>query len=245
MEELFYQLFHHLPRQGPGDAASTRKAYTCLNNIPAQPTILDIGCGSGLHTLALAKISGGRITAVDNCQYFLNVLSGRAREQHVHHQITCINKDMHHLDFDHKSFDLIWSEGAIYIMGFEKGLQNWRLFLKPGGYIAVTEVTWLTTNPPGELANFWMREYPAITTIEENKKKITKCGYTIQNIFSLPKSAWWDDYYGPLEKELLKFKEKYRDNRQAQEMVQSVQLEIEMHRRYAAYYEYVFYIMQK
>ena len=33
-------------------------------------------------------------------------------------------------------------------MGFEAGLRAWEPLLKPGGYIAVTELTWLQPDPP-------------------------------------------------------------------------------------------------
>jgi SAM-dependent methyltransferase len=62
----------------------------------------------------------------------------------VQNKITTLEKSMDALDFDDETFDIIWSEGAIYIMGFETGVKQWRNFLKPGGYLAVSEITWLT-----------------------------------------------------------------------------------------------------
>jgi SAM-dependent methyltransferase len=245
MEEFFYELYHNLPRQGPGCAASTRKAFASIPALPAQPDILDVGCGSGLQTLELARITEGQVTAVDNYQYFLDELSRRAREQNIQTRITCVNKDMNQLDFDEGIFNLIWSEGAIYIIGFEKGLREWQRFLKKDGYIAVTEIAWFKDNPPKELADFWAQEVPGMKTEDENVKIINECGYTLLESFRLPQSAWWDDYYLPLEKDLIQFEEKFRDNRQAWEFAKAVRLEIDMYRKYSDYYGYVFYIMQK
>ncbi len=64
--EYFYELFESLPRCGPGDNKSTRRAYHVLKDVPQQPCILDIGCGPGVQTLELARVSNGRIVALDN-----------------------------------------------------------------------------------------------------------------------------------------------------------------------------------
>ena len=62
--------------------------------------------------------------------------------------------DMTQLTFADETFDAIWSEGAIYNIGFGKGLSEWRRFLKPGGIIAVTDASWLTLDRPSEIADF-------------------------------------------------------------------------------------------
>lgn len=44
--------------------------------------------------------------------------------------------------------DLIWSEGAVYTIGFERGINEWYKFLKHGGYIAISEASWFAKNRP-------------------------------------------------------------------------------------------------
>jgi len=66
MDEIFFEIFEALPRQGPGDEKSTRKAFKKLGELPDRPEILDVGCGTGVQTLALAKLTPGKITAFDN-----------------------------------------------------------------------------------------------------------------------------------------------------------------------------------
>ena len=41
--EYFYELFETLPRCGPGDNESTRRAFNTIPKHPEQPFILDIG----------------------------------------------------------------------------------------------------------------------------------------------------------------------------------------------------------
>ena len=63
---LFFELFTGLPRQGPGDAASTLRALALVPGVGPRTRILDVGCGTGLHTRVLAQGSPARIVAVDN-----------------------------------------------------------------------------------------------------------------------------------------------------------------------------------
>lgn len=37
------------------------------------------------------------------------------------------------MPFDAESFDLLWAEGSIFIIGLARGLKNFRACLKPGG----------------------------------------------------------------------------------------------------------------
>ena len=199
LSEVFYELFTGLPRQGPGDSNSTAKALSLITPRPTAPRILDIGCGSGTQTLDLARLTDGTIVAVDNYQPFLETLRQRAAVLGVSQRITLMNADMGDLQLPDHQFDIIWSEGAIFVIGFDKGLREWKRLLKPGGYIAVTEAAWLKPDPPADLFEFWNREYPAIRSVSQNLKAIADEGYSIVGHFTLPDSSWWDGYYTPLE----------------------------------------------
>ena len=65
MDNLMFEIFEDLPRQGPGDYESTKKAFLMLEGLPKDPEILDVGCGVGKQTLALAGLISGRIIAVE------------------------------------------------------------------------------------------------------------------------------------------------------------------------------------
>lgn len=242
---IFFELHHDIPREAPGDNASTAKALSLIPQLPDNPKILDIGCGPGMQTLALAKITGGQITAIDNHQPFLDKLKQRAEKEEVSSHIITQNCSMFSLEFEPESFDLIWSEGAIYIMGFQEGLQSWRRFLKLRGTLAVTELSWLVTNPPEEPLNFWKNAYPAMKNVEENITTLQDSGYTYIDSFTLPESAWWDNYYIPLERRLADLRKKYQGNQEANAILDEQQLEIELYKNYSQCYGYVFYIMQK
>ena len=240
---FFFEIHHHLLREGPGNNESTRKAYTMLSDVPARPQILDVGCGPGMQTIELAKLSAGTITAVDTHEPFLKELERRAQQAGVSKQVTTQKASMHSLPFAEESFDLIWSEGAIYIMGFERGLREWRPLLKPHGAIVVSELTWLQGNPPAEIAAFWAKNYSAMQDNEGNLALVQQAGYEVVGHFTLPEAGWWE-YYLPLEARIAALREQYKNDEEKLDHLATAQLEIDLYRKYASYYGYVFYVMQ-
>ena len=147
--DYFYELFEALPRCGPGDNKSTRHAFDFIPKLSNQPLILDIGCGPGVQTIELAKLSKGKIIAIDNHQAFLDKLMKKVRDEGLEENIILRNISMLDMDFDVDTFDIIWSEGALYIMGFQNGLSRCHQLLKNNGYLAVTELVYLSPSPPG------------------------------------------------------------------------------------------------
>jgi ubiquinone/menaquinone biosynthesis C-methylase UbiE len=241
---IFFELHRDIPREGPGDNASTRKAFSMLTGLPARPRLLDVGCGPGKQTIELARISSGNILAIDTHQPFLDVLTEKAEKEGLTGNITCLNKSMLELNFESGSFDVIWSEGAIYIIGFEKGLREWQPFLKKGGYLAASELSWLKPDPPAEIKAFWDEGYPGMKAQEENLEIVREAGYRLVGHFVLPESSWWDEYYTPLEKRIPILSEKYRDDEEAMALLRGSQQESDLYRKYSDWYGYVFYVMQ-
>ena len=244
MEELIYEVYGSLPRQGPGDDASTGRALGLMTELPENARILDVGCGSGAQTVSLARRTGGTVTALDNHAPFLEALRARAGEAGVANRVRSVVGDMNDLRFEDGSFDAIWSEGAVYFVGFEKALREWRRLLTPGGYLAATHVCWLTDRPSNEIRRYWEVEYPDITDVDTNLKAAEAAGYRVLGTFALPKSAWWDDYYRPLESSLPGWRERYAHNPGALEFLDYAQHEVEMYRRFSDEYGYVFYVLR-
>jgi len=243
--EIFWELHSALPREGPGDSASTARAYAAIKNLPTQPKILDIGCGPGMQTLDLARLSQGEIIAIDFHQPFLDELVRRTKEAGLDEHIQARKLSMFEMDFAPEQFDLIWSEGAIYIMGFEQGFKTCHPLLKPGGYMAVTEASWFKPNPPGEALDFWKAAYPKMGTIDENIHRLERQGYILIEHFHLPDSSWLENYYNPLAERITLLREKYAGNAEAQNQLDEEYAEIDLFRKYSEYYGYEFYIAQK
>lgn len=232
-------------RQGPGSEESTLKALNYIPPLTEKSRILDIGCGSGGQTITLAQNTKAEITAVDMTPEFLETLQEKALRHKLHHRISTVQTDMNELDFAENSYDLIWSEGAIYIIGFEKGLTDWRKFLKEDGFIAVSEISWITEERPQEIEAFWTEAYPEIDTVDEKLKTIEKAGYKSLGHFILPESDWMNNYYRPLRLSSKDFLIKHRYAEEVKQMLDLTENEIKMYERYKEYYSYVFYIAQK
>jgi SAM-dependent methyltransferase len=243
--DVLYELFAaDLPRQGPGSNAATRSAWALLETVPPTPMVLDMGCGSGMQTLELARLSAGRIIALDTYQPYLDTLQQRAASEHLTAHIETVNCSMDAIDFAPGTFDVIWSEGAIYILGFEHGLAACRSLLKPGGFLVVSEMTWFTPDPAPELMQFWHDEQVDIHTVEENLQRIKQAGYRCLEHFPLPQEDWWDDFYHLVEQKIAPLQQKYRDDPERLAIVNNQQREIDLYRTYADQYGYVFYSMQ-
>ena len=241
---LFFELFDGLPRQGPGDTASTLRALALVPGIGPGTRILDIGCGTGAQTLVLAQHSLARIVAVDNHPPFVDVLNREAARLGIANRLEARVADMRRLDFADGSFDLIWCEGAIYNVGVAEGLRDWRRLLPRGGHVALTEVCWKKPNPPAVCAAFWDREYPAIRDASVLLKTIDDCGYETVGHFPLPASAWWDDYYRPLQQNVNAFRERYPAAPDARELADQCQREIDVRHAYREFYGYDFFVMR-
>lgn len=245
MEEIYFEIFESLTRQGAGDEQSTRKAFQRLADLPPYPEILDVGCGTGGQTLALAKLTPGKITALDNHPPFIETLKRNASRAGHAERIHCVVGDMNSMDFPDENFNIIWSEGAANIMGFENALKSWRKLLRPSGYLVVSELVWFKEEAPQEIRDYFAEEYPDMKYYRRIYPIVESAGYKMLDYLPLPHESWWKEYYTPIEKKIEEMRNKYRDDAKAQSIFDAFQLEIDMHRKYSEYYGYAFYIMRK
>ncbi len=243
--EYIYELCEALPRSGPGDNECTRRAYNSIPHPKQHPLILDIGCGQGMQTIELAKISDGNIIALDNHQGFLDILMRQAERRGLDEQITPRNMSMLDMDFEEGIFDIVWSEGALYLMGFQNGLNRCHQLLKDKGYLAVTELVYTADEPPETVVEYLVAEYPDIKTVPENIETINNEGFNLISNFTLPESAWLNNYYIPIENELSHLIKRYQGNEVAQAVFAGFKQEVELYRKYSKYYGYEFFVMQK
>ena len=245
-DQYIFQFFEQLPRQGPGSSEQTVKALDLIrDNLPQMANILDIGCGNGAQTSVLVKeLPAAYITAIDIYRPFLLNLQSAIREiSQLTSTVFPCQASMTDLPFKANCFDLIWSEGAIYVAGFENGLNLWKNLIVPNGFLVLTEVSWLSNTQPQAVRDFWQKEYPGIRTISENKNIIRMGGYKLLENFTLPRSCWQDNYYQPA-KDVIRSELDRTSDRIKVDFLQNMTAEIENYEKYSEHYGYVFYIMQ-
>jgi ubiquinone/menaquinone biosynthesis C-methylase UbiE len=242
---LICEYFSKLERQGPGSSEVTIKALNFIDNLTNESRIADIGCGTGGQTMVLAKHAPGHITGIDLFPPFIDLFNFNAGELNLQDRIKGIVGSMDNLTFQNEELDLIWSEGAIYNIGFKRGLNEWRKFLKTGGYIAVSEGSWFTEERPVEIYEFWQDAYPEIDTISNKVAQMQKTGYIPVSTFILPENCWTENFYAPQVTVQEAFLKKYAGNKTAEEFIASERHEAQLYYKYKEYYGYVFYIGKK
>jgi ubiquinone/menaquinone biosynthesis C-methylase UbiE len=184
----------------------TRKTFKLIPEIQ-NPQVLDVGCGSGIPTIELAKISNGHVTGIDIDEKLLDILRRRIKEKGLNDKVSVLNKSINMMDFKKESFDIIWSEGAVFVIGFENSIKNWRKFLKPNGFLVLHD------------------------DIKDKSKKlgsIEKYGYQLIAEYELSFEIWWNEYYSKLEKFVEKYKEKYPEDSQLKKEIESDQNQVKM-----------------
>jgi ubiquinone/menaquinone biosynthesis C-methylase UbiE len=201
----------------------TRKAFQMLPKLE-QPSILDIGCGSGLPTLELARLNNGKIIGIDSDQAQLEKLNRKIVEAGLAHRVKTINCSLFEMSFPDESFDIIWAEGSIWIIGFEEGLKRWRPLLKPKGFIVIHDM---------------------IKTVTNTLENIQNYGYKLFNYFILPEDTWMTEYYQPLENRIKKLSKRYRNSDKALKALRKYHNKVNLAMRNTEEQSSAFYILQK
>src|SRR4030043_171394 len=201
----------------------TRKAFRMLPKLD-KPRILDIGCGSGVPTMELARLSDGEIIGLDIDRDMLDVLRGKVERAGLSDRVKVVNRSLFDMGFPDGSFDVVWAEGSIFVIGFEKGLQQWKRLLKPGGFMVVHD----------ERGN-----------VREKLEQISGCGYELLGYFEMDIDTWWSEYFVPLEKLISEARVKYFDAPGVVEAINGAQREIDMFKKYPERNSSVCFVMKR
>jgi ubiquinone/menaquinone biosynthesis C-methylase UbiE len=237
--------FSTMERQGPGSDAMTLKALSFIDPLKKESKVADIGCGTGKQTIVLTQNIPSQVTAIDLFQKFIDILNQNSKDLGLQDQLTGIVGNMESLPFQEEEFDLLWSEGAIYNIGFERGIREWRKYLKKGGFIAVTEASWFTNERPVEIDQFWMDAYPEIDTISVKIRQMEEAGYIPVATFILPVECWIENFYELQKEARAIFLSKHKGDPTAEALAANEKHEYDLYQKYKSYYGYVFYIGKK
>jgi SAM-dependent methyltransferase len=242
--EIFLSVYGTLPRAGPGGDEHTLRALSLVPGETPQ-TVLDLGCGPGAQTLALARaLPGARILAVDVVPSMVAETGRRIREAGLEGRVTAEVGDMAAPPVDPGSQQLIWCEGAIYFLGVAEALETWRPLLADGASIAFTEATWFRPSPPAELRDWWLAQYPGITDEAGVRAAVGEASFCTVDSFQLPAGSWWDGYYRPMLDRIDELRSRLPNDPVATDVAAAAEAEIEYFRRFSDWYGYTFFIVQ-
>ena len=241
---LIADFFRRIDRQGPGGDNETMLAKFLLPNFENDIRIADIGCGTGRQTAVLADMFDGKIDAVDLFPEMLDGLMARCIKRGIDKKVNPVKASMDALSFKSEDYDLIWAEGSIFIIGYERGLRYWRQFLKPGGFVVVSECSWLGSQRPQNMS--WIIDnLPEIDTIANKIQQMQEAGYEPYAHFVLPEQCWTANYYAHMPAAMDAFLADHPDNPSAQVFVRRMKKEIAYYEANKDTFGYVFYIGRK
>lgn len=200
----------------------TRRAYQSLPDLD-KPRILDIACGTGVPTILLAELSDGQIVAVDNDRLALKSLRAKIQSAKLTDRIEIIESDIRKLDFPTRSFDIIWAEGALWIVGFENGIGSWKRFLRPAGYLVIHD-------------NYG--------DIDSKLASLSGHGFAVIELFKLEPEVWWQSYYAPLELEIEKLRGSVESDPALSAKIETIEKEIRQFREDSSRFTSAFIVAQ-
>lgn len=201
----------------------TVKAFRMLPHMN-EPRILDVGCGTGVPTMELARLAVGQIVGLDIDQASLDEFDEKIRRAGLSGRVETVKCSMFEMDFPDEHFDVIWAEGSIFVIGFERGLREWRRILKINGFLVV---------------------HDEIETLGKSLERLSEFGYVLWGQLELPEDAWWAEYYNPLEKRIGELRTKYRDNPDALKLLDREQQDVDRFKKNPELHRSAFVIMQK
>lgn len=239
---IFFELYESLPRQGPGNRDCAARALSLCRDLPPAPEVLDLGCGVGGQTLHLADLMPGSIVALDNHAPSIERLRATVASRGLADRIRPGVGNMAEPGLPPASFDLVWSEGALYNIGIEKALRVCRVLLRPGGYLAFTDAVWRRDDPPPEVEASFRADYPTMGRTPDVLAAIERSDLSLVAHFTLPEEAWWDDFYTPMETRIEELRGRYGHDEEALAVLDLLAQEPEMHRRHSSFYAYEFFV---
>lgn len=242
---IFFELYESLPRQGPGNRDCAAKALAFCRNLPSEPDVLDLGCGVGGQTIHIAEMTSGAVVAIDSHAPSIERLRATAADLGLSQRVSPQVGDMANPGLPPASFDLVWSEGALYNIGIENALRICHGLLRPGGYLAFTDAVWRRDNPPPEVKESFDLDYPAMGNVSDVLATIDRSGFSLIGHFTLPDEAWWDDFYTPMEIRIEQMRGKYKDDDEALAVLDQLMQEPAMHRRHSDCYAYELFVLRR
>lgn len=200
----------------------TRRAFKTIPEIE-NPEILDIGCGSGIPTMELARLSKGKVLGIDIDKSSLHTLEEKIRKAELSDRITTMKCSVKEMDFEDETFDIVWSD-AIQVVGFKKGIKEWRRLIKPNGFLVI---------------------HDSKIDFENKLESICESGYKLLDYFIIDRDIWFKEYFLPLSEAVDQVRKFCKLDSETISEIEKYQNQLNEFEKNPELNESVFFIMQK
>ena len=179
--------------------------------IPENPMVLDVGCGTGISTFQLMKrVQGkGKFHGIDISQKMINLAITKAVDL-SYNNVEFRRGDAELLDFPESSFDLIVSNQTFHFLSNkQKALNEMFRVLKPMGQVALLFFAEQTDREIEEIYNMIRNRHPEqampgslkLIGLEETQELFDKAGFKKTRIFGIHEIDYIDisKFYPPVD----------------------------------------------
>lgn len=244
IEQALFRLHEGLPRHAPGSESTTLKVLRRFGRLSRRLRVIDLGCGSGASTRVLARRFKKAVVAVDAHKPYLDELVASLGEENLTERVETVHSDFSTLGDALGRFDLLWAEGAAYVLGFEHALLSWNQMLAPRGKAAISELSYLVEQPSDEVKEYWSNIYPRISTVVGNCAAAERAGYNVVETVTLSNKDR-KAYYGPIKAKMAALRADSDMSAEISVVISEMEQEIEFAARHSEEVGYVFYLLEK
>lgn len=164
--------------------------------------VLDLGCGFGAGACTLAQEFRCKVNAIDMSEENIGIARSFAEEKGVSHLITFTADDILAADYSKHPFDMVLAEGGVLsYVSREKGLALAARWLAPRGWLAFSDLIFLSEKVPDEVRRIFEDEKYHYESESRYRAMLAAAGFDVHLLCLLPQSGW-DNYYSHLARRL-------------------------------------------
>ena len=118
---------------------SFKFSYEWLKNHCQEKTILDYGCGNGIHSIFPAKMGAKKLIGIDLSEKSLEIAKEKAEKEKVEDKVEFVSMDCEKMEFPDNSFDIIFDGGTFSSLDLKLAYPELARVLKPDGSLIGVE----------------------------------------------------------------------------------------------------------